>query len=88
MVRHVDEGGSFNRGVINGNPLNDDGPNTPDRCRNMYGCNCIADKCAMWRWGTYIAPPLDAEPGKLVAGINHLATWGYCGLAGKPELAL
>lgn len=44
-------------------------------------CRCIADQCAMWRWGTYIAPPLGAEPGKLVEGVNHRAEWGYCGLA-------
>lgn len=50
-------------------------------------CRCIADKCAMWRWGTYIAPPLDAEPGKLVAGVNHRAGWGFCGLAGRPEIS-
>jgi len=45
---------------------------------------CIGDKCAMWRWGTFIAPPLDAVPGKLVAGVNHRADWGYCGIAGTP----
>ena len=39
-----------------------------------FHINCIADRCAMWHWGTDIAPPLDAEPGKLVAGVNHLAT--------------
>lgn len=50
-------------------------------------CLCLADKCAMWRWGTFIAPPPDAESGKLVAGVNHRASWGYCGIAGRPELA-
>lgn len=37
-------------------------------------CRCIADQCAMWRW----AP----EP--------HEPSWrmrGFCGLAGRPEVA-
>ena len=45
---------------------------------------CLADKCAMWRWGSFIAPPENAEPGKLCIGVEHRAGVGYCGLAGKP----
>jgi len=48
---------------------------------------CIANECAMWRWGFFIAPPLDAEPGKLVAGVKHRADRGFCGLAGTPVTA-
>jgi hypothetical protein len=47
-------------------------------------CRCIADKCAMWRWGTYVAPPPDAEPGKVCVGIKYQSDVGYCGLAGAP----
>lgn len=47
-------------------------------------CNCMADKCAMWRWGVFMAPPPDAEPGELVAAVCHRAKWGYCGLSGIP----
>lgn len=48
--------------------------------------NCIADKCAMWRWSTIEVPPRNAEPGKLVAPIKVRGSTGYCGLAGRPEV--
>lgn len=39
-----------------------------------FHTNCIADKCAMWRW----------VPAEL--GARHKPpTHGYCGLAGRPE---
>lgn len=49
MVRHEGgNGGSFNRGSLNNNPTNRDSAysKTP-----IYGCQCIGDQCAMWRWG-------------------------------------
>jgi hypothetical protein len=55
--------------------------------RQKENCNCIANECMMWRWGTYIAPPLNAEPGKIVFGVSHQADWGFCGLAGNTEWA-
>lgn len=47
MVRHEgDDGGSFNRGFLDHNPLNKRKfDNTPSN-----GCFCIASECAMWRW--------------------------------------
>ena len=50
--------------------------------RNPKSSRCIAGSCAMWRWETYYAPPLGAEPGKLVEGVLHRAGTGFCGLAG------
>ena len=52
--------------------------------RNPLSSRCIADRCAMWRWETYYALPVDAEPGKLVAGVTRRAGTGYCGLANIP----
>lgn len=53
---------------------------------NYHG-NCIAEKCAMWRWETMEVLPPNAEPNKLVACIKARAGTGYCGLAGRPEVA-
>ena len=49
MVRH-DGGATFNRGIEDNNPLNADTEETPERLKGKYGCACIADRCAMWRW--------------------------------------
>lgn len=88
MVRHEgDNGGSFNRSMYNANPANKDEPNNRPIDEQKYGCHCVAGKCAMWRWGTFIAPPAGAEPGKLVAGVTHRSELvGYCGLAGNPGM--
>lgn len=49
MVRHEGgNGGSFNRGSLNNNPTNRD---SADSKTPIYGCQCIGDQCAMWRWG-------------------------------------
>lgn len=50
-------------------------------------CRCIAEKCAMWRWEIMEVLPPNAEPNKLVALIKARANTGYCGLAGRPEVA-
>lgn len=54
-------------------------------------CRCIADKCAMWRWGGLS----DDEKDRLHASLQHggksiseeliKSPWrGYCGMAGRP----
>lgn len=46
MVRHEGEGGTFNRGWATGNPLN-----LAEASRaQSFLCNCIASRCASWRW--------------------------------------
>jgi hypothetical protein len=46
MVRHEgDSGGCFNRAINNEDPTNRDYSGN-----KHYGCACVADKCAMWRW--------------------------------------
>jgi len=52
-------------------------------------CRCIADKCAMWRWGAGVdpnwkkpaKPPASFAPPPLVR-----STHGYCGIGGRPEV--
>jgi len=77
MVRHEGNvGGSFSRGTLNSNPTNADTPVdevTAPVPEQIYGCHCIADKCAMWRWDTQMHLSNQAQPFR-----------GYCGLAGKP----
>ena len=55
-------------------------------------CRCIADRCAVWRWApTTASVPTDTEG----ASGTSVCTWktvptqtvGYCGLAGRPEVA-
>lgn len=45
-------------------------------------CNCIASKCAMWRWGRWQHADERVSPTEVKCGRVRL---GYCGLAGKPE---
>lgn len=45
------------------------------RLRVPASCRCIADKCAMWRWG-------EAEPAPKET--KKYPRRGYCGLAGRP----
>lgn len=59
------------------------------RTRVPASCRCIADACAMWRWSSVDGDlPPDAEPGKLYAVPKVRGDVGYCGLAGRPEVAL
>lgn len=45
MVRHTGGEGTFNRGITSGAETNSTGPDD-----DRFICNCISDKCAMWRW--------------------------------------
>lgn len=62
-------------------PTANGAPSTPK------GCNCIADRCAMWRWGTkpdpYWERPRHA-PASLLPRPHINADVGFCGLAGTP----
>lgn len=58
--------------------------------------HCIGDHCAMWRWGEFttvsrdevVADPSLGPGGKRVIQVAASApVAGYCGLAGKPEVA-
>lgn len=58
-------------------------------------CRCIADKCAMWRWGAWDEKPVrrieqghfnTSSPGdpitcREVTAMEKVPTHGYCGLA-------
>lgn len=69
MVRYEgDDGANFNRGTSQANPTNSLSPDD-----DRYVCNCIADKCAMWRWD--VSWPVGGKPVQL--------TTGHCGLAGN-----
>lgn len=68
-------GGSFNRGSLNNNPTNRD---SADSKTPIYGCQCIGDQCAMWRWGTRF------ENAYNTAKVQ--SEKGYCGLANRPEV--
>lgn len=57
--------------------------------------NCIGDKCAMWRWGAASgevelrsAPSM--TPGAAPIQFPHIpkikSDYGFCGLAGRPEI--
>jgi hypothetical protein len=59
--------------------------------RNPASSRCIADKCAMWRWGeTDVRSERKIEEvGALRREVTEsitVPTRGYCGLAGRPEL--
>lgn len=59
--------------------------NDPDY-RPDADTRCIAEKCAMWRWfavkdGSFAANTWPPVPSPVV----H-TDWGYCGLAGRPEI--
>lgn len=88
MVRHEgDNGGSFNRGSLNNNPTNRD---SADSKTPIYGCQCIGDQCAMWRWGEYKAdgqraivddPSLGFGGKREVTKDVYIGIRGHCGLA-------
>ena len=77
MVRsttHMAHDGAGNRTIGEEDPITDS--------------HCIADRCAMWRWGSILVPPEGAEPGKLSQPVKRLATTGFCGLAGTPAISV
>lgn len=57
------------------------------RVRVPASCRCIADKCAMWRWAAGVT--LHPDTGALcMPGLGGaIPAKGYCGLAGRPEVA-
>lgn len=89
MVRHEGDAGSFNRSSTNCNPVNHEAGQIATQ---RYGCHCIADRCAMWRWEPTGTTHREARivndfPGQ--KRITHIdvpdtPTQGFCGLAGKP----
>lgn len=72
------------------------GCNTTSRRQVLPHFRCIADQCAMWRWvpKTGIRPEVIDDPrlgpgGKRVIHRDGpiAPTHGFCGLAGRPEVA-
>jgi hypothetical protein len=64
----------------------------PDVIVPTSGC-CIADKCAMWRWGE-TKTEWQLKVVELGQGMKRadnvpveVPTSGYCGLAGTPKIA-
>lgn len=64
-----------------------------DQRRNPEACRCIADQCAMWRWGEFeretqpvvIPDPAFGSGGKrVVHRVVQIPARGYCGLGGRP----
>lgn len=58
-----------------------------------FSGNCIADKCAMWRWGAIPDPtfqkPANRHPVSPPVTVPRVeSVRGYCGLAGMPCGAL
>lgn len=67
-----------------------------DQRRNPEACRCIAEQCAMWRWGETrpvfrdkVVPAPEHGPGgkKVIQEHVEVPTRGYCGLAGIPKIA-
>lgn len=50
------------------------------RTRAPASCRCIADECAMWRWGEWV------EARENLIAALRVPVKGYCGLAGRPEV--
>lgn len=65
------------------------------KTRVPASCRCIADQCAMWRWvpsaTTHKEPRVVDRPfgGREVVHVDvpDATTHGFCGLAGRPEVA-
>lgn len=53
LVRHEGDGGTFNRGWAPHNPLNA----ATAASQAAFVCNCIASRCAAWRWGEPLNVP-------------------------------
>lgn len=61
-------------------------------CRVPASCRCIAEQCAMWRWAhtTASVPTTTEGASGLRARVYEqktVRTHGYCGIAGRPEVA-
>lgn len=64
--------------------------------RIPLSCRCIGDACAMWRWGEFTTVSRDEVvadqslgPGgkRVIQVASSVPVAGYCGLAGRPEVA-
>ena len=69
----------------------------------LASCRCIADKCAMWRWAPsqathterqvvqglleFVGGGVEMGCAEHIVQVPDAPTYGYCGLAGRPELA-
>lgn len=85
---HPDEGGAV---VVAG-------CNTDALCgmRVPASCRCIGNKCAMWRWAPaeetrtkMRTAPNPTKPGETIeyqVQEQLKSDYGYCGLAGRPEV--
>lgn len=97
LVRHGStDSSTFSRGFRNSNPTNKDAVGEKPIDEQEYGCHCVGDRCAMWRWGEFttvsrdevVADPSLGPGGKRVIQVAASApVAGYCGLAGKPGVA-
>lgn len=53
-------------------------------------CRCVASDCAMWRWGEWKRDGVENVPlpsGHTYTRDRKIPLRGYCGLAGRPEVA-
>jgi hypothetical protein len=66
------------------------------RCEPEHRANCIASECAMWRWiptndTVYVgSAPVQLENGRFELRPQYAQvppSQGFCGLAGRPEVA-
>lgn len=48
----------------------------------IYRPSCIGAKCQAWRWWATLIDPDDPTKGEPILSLN---SYGYCGLAGRPE---
>lgn len=56
--------------------------------RAPQGARCIADKCAMWRWSPETElQPAESPNGARIWESRAVKVRGYCGIAGRPEIA-
>lgn len=68
------------------------GPSAVNDPGTDFRGNCIANQCAMWRWGTTVtvrmreSVPDGAGGFKLKDVAQQVPEKGYCGLAGEPAL--
>jgi len=80
-----------------GVPAHHGGPATLNDPESEYQRTCIGDRCAMWRWApsTDFKPETEVRPAgpfgtekRIVNVLNRLPpVLGYCGIAGRPEVA-
>lgn len=64
---------------------------TLGRTRVPASCRCIAEQCAMWRWvpktGRRNEPTVMNGMIEVYVPASGPPTHGFCGLAGRPEVA-